>query len=58
MSEPESPLAALEQLSAEVGVSMDDLRRTVEQALTMAYKRAFEPPGDVSVRLVPETGDI
>ncbi len=58
MSEPESPLAALEQLSAEVGVSMDDLRRTVEQALAVAYKRAFEPPGDVSVRLVPETGEI
>lgn len=58
MPEQESPLAALEQLSAEVGVPMDDLRRTVEEALAIAYKRAFEPRGEVSVRLAPETGDM
>jgi len=33
--EPDSPLAALEQLSAEVGVPLDDLRRTVEEALAV-----------------------
>jgi N utilization substance protein A len=54
--EPESPLAALEQLSAEVGVPLDDLRRTVEEALAVAYKRAFEPPGEVRVHLSAETG--
>lgn len=58
MPEQESPLVALERLSAEVGVPIDDLRRTVEEALSVAYKRAFEPPGDVSVRLAPETGDM
>jgi transcription termination/antitermination protein NusA len=56
--EPESPLAALEQLSAEVGVPLDDLRRTVEEALAAAYKRAFEPAGEVAVHLSPETGDM
>jgi transcription termination/antitermination protein NusA len=55
---PESPLAALEQLSVEVGVPMEDLRRTVEEALAAAYKRAFEPPGEISVHLNPETGDM
>jgi N utilization substance protein A len=58
MTDPESPLAALQQLSAEVGVPLEDLRRTVEEALSAAYKRAFEPPGDVLVRLAPETGDM
>jgi transcription termination/antitermination protein NusA len=56
VAEPESPLAALEQLSAEVGIPLDDLRRTVEEALAAAYKRAFEPPGDVTVHLSVETG--
>jgi len=55
---PESPLAALEHLSAEVGVPLDDLRRTVEEALAAAYKRAFEPPGEVLVNLQPETGEM
>ena len=58
MAEPESPIAALQQLSAEVGVPLDDLRRTVEEALAAAYMRAFEPPGEVSVRLGPETGEM
>ena len=58
MAEPESALAALQQLSAEVGVPLDDLRRTVEEALAAAYKRAFEPSGEVSVRLGPETGEM
>ncbi len=58
MANPQSPLAALEELSAEVGVSMDDVRRTVEEALAVAYKQAFEPPGEVTVRLVPETGEM
>jgi N utilization substance protein A len=58
VSEPESPLAALQQLSAEVGVPLDDLRRTVEEALAVAYKRAFEPMGEVRVQLSPETGEM
>ena len=55
---PDSPVAALEQLSAEVGVPLDDLRRTVEEALAVAYKRAFEPAGEVSVQLLPDTGEM
>ena len=54
----ESPLAALQQLSVEVGVPLEDLRRTVEEALAAAYKRAFEPAGDISVQLLPETGEM
>ena len=54
----ESPLAALQQLSVEVGVPLEDLKRTVEEALAAAYKRAFEPAGDISVQLLPETGEM
>jgi len=56
--EPESPLAALEQLSAEVGVPLDDLRRTVEEALAAAYRRAFEPQGEIRVQLAAGTGEM
>jgi N utilization substance protein A len=58
MAAQESLLGALEQLSAEVGVPLDELRRTVEEALTAAYRRAFEPTGEVTVRLQPETGEM
>src|SRR5438105_10832299 len=58
MAAQESLLGALEQLSAEVGVPLDELRRTVEEALTAAYRRAFEPSGEVTVRLQPETGEM
>jgi N utilization substance protein A len=54
----ESPLIALERLSAEVGVPLDDLQRTVEAALAAAYMRAFAPPGEVVVRLIPVTGEL
>ena len=54
----ESPLAALERLSAEVGVPLEDLRRTVEAALAAAYVRAFAPPGAVVVELKAETGEL
>src|SRR5207253_2014980 len=54
----ESLMGALEQLSSEVGVPLDELRRTVEEALTAAYRRAFEPTGEVTVRLQPETGEM
>ncbi len=54
----ESPLAALQQLSVEVGVPLDDLQRTVQEALAAAYKRAFEPAGEIVVQLLPETGEM
>jgi transcription termination/antitermination protein NusA len=58
MAAQETLLGALEQLSAEVGVPLDELRRTVEDALTAAYRRAFETSADVTVRLQPETGEM
>ena len=53
-----SIMSALEQLNAEVGIPLDELLRTVEAALADAYKRAFAPPGEISVRLDPETGAL
>jgi N utilization substance protein A len=58
MAAQETLLGALEQLSAEVGVPLDELRRTVEDALAAAYRRAFETSADVVVRLQPETGEM
>jgi N utilization substance protein A len=54
----ESLLGALEALSADVGVPREELLRTVESALAVAYQRAFEPEGDVSVRLDPDSGEM
>lgn len=58
MAAQETLLGALEQLSVEVGVPLEELRRTVEEALTAAYRRAFEPSGEVAVTLQPETGEM
>lgn len=57
-TQPESVLGALDALSANVGIPRADLLRTVESALAVAYKRAFDPPGEVHVKLSPETGDL
>jgi transcription termination/antitermination protein NusA len=54
----ESSLTALERLSTEVGVPLEDLQRTVEAALAAAYTRAFAPPGEVVAHLVPVTGEL
>jgi N utilization substance protein A len=54
----ESPLTALQRLSAEVGVPLEDLQRTVEAALASAYTRAFAPPGEVVAHLIPVTGEL
>lgn len=56
--EKESLPAALQALSADVGVPLDDLLRSVETALAAAYVRAFEPPGEISVRLDMASGDM
>lgn len=55
---PDSLLSALEQLSAGVGVPLNELQQTVEAALAMAYQRAFTPEGAVTVRLDPETAQL
>ncbi len=49
---------ALRRLNEEVGVPLDRLVRTVEQALAWAYKRQFEPEGFIQARLDPEHGGL
>ena len=51
-------LAALELLNAELGIPLDELIRTVEQALADAYRRAFEPPGYVTVQIDTATATM
>ena len=48
-------VAALEELHKELGIPLDELIRSVEQALADAYRRAFDPPGYVTVRIDPST---
>jgi transcription termination/antitermination protein NusA len=59
-SEPatESLAEALTALCAEVGIPFEEMLHTVESALAVAYKRAFGPPGEVTVRLDTKTGAL
>ncbi len=59
-SEPstESLGEALTALCAEVGIPFEEMLHTVESALTAAYKRAFSPAGEVTVRLDVKTGAL
>src|SRR5256886_4845067 len=60
VSEPstESLAEALNALCAEVGIPFDEMLHTVEEALTVAYVRAFNPPGIVTVKLDTVTGAL
>ena len=49
---------ALSALVAELGIPFDQMLHTVEDALAVAYKRAFNPEGDVSVKLDTKTGAL
>ncbi len=49
---------ALTALCAEVGIPFEEMLHTVESALAAAYTRAFNPPGEVSVRLDTKTGAL
>jgi N utilization substance protein A len=49
---------ALSALCSELGIPVDQMLHTVEDALAIAYKRAFNPEGDVIVRLDPATGAL
>ncbi len=49
---------ALTALCAEVGIPYEEMLHTVESALAAAYTRAFNPPGEVSVRLDTKTGAL
>ena len=59
-SEPstESLAEALSALCAEVGIPFEEMLHTVESALAAAYTRAFNPPGDVTVRLDTRSGAL
>lgn len=49
---------ALTALCAEVGIPFEEMLHTVEGALAAAYIRAFNPPGQVTVRLDTATGAL
>jgi N utilization substance protein A len=59
-SEPstESLADALTALCVEVGIPFEEMLHTVEDALAVAYVRAFNPPGDVRVSLDTSTGAL
>jgi N utilization substance protein A len=59
-SEPstESLAEALTALCAEVGIPFEEMLHTVEGALAVAYTRAFNPPGHVTVKLDTATGGL
>ena len=59
-SEPstESLAEALSALCAEVGIPFEEMLHTVESALAAAYTRAFNSPGEVSVKLDTNTGAL
>jgi N utilization substance protein A len=59
-SEPstESLGEALTALCAEVGIPFEEMLATVESALAAAYKRAFSPAGEVTVKLDTKTGAL
>jgi N utilization substance protein A len=49
---------ALSALCAEVGIPFEEMLHTVEGALAVAYMRAFNPPGEVTVGLDTKTGAL
>jgi len=49
---------ALTALCAEVGIPFEEMLHTVEGALAAAYTRAFNPPGEVTVKLDTRTGAL
>ncbi len=54
----ESLAEALSALCAELGIPFEEMLHTVEAALAAAYKRAFNPDGEVTVKLDTKTGAL
>lgn len=54
----ESLADALTALCVEVGIPVDEMLHTVESALAAAYTRAFNPRGEVTVKLDTATGGL
>lgn len=50
--------SALEELNTAVGIPVEELVHEVEEALAVAYKKAFDPPGEIRVRLDSETAAL
>ncbi len=50
--------SAFSALTNHMGLSVSDLLPELENALAIAYKRAFRPPGRVDVELNIETGEL
>ena len=55
---PESLAEALTALCTELGIPFDEMLHTVEDALAVAYIRAFNPPGVVTVKLDTVSGAL
>ncbi len=51
-------MVALEQLHVELGIPLNDLVLAVEQALADAYRRAFDPPGYLTVKIDPVSTEL
>ncbi len=51
-------LTALQELNRELGIPLDDLLSSVEAALADAYRRAFTPPGYVTVKVDLATAEL
>jgi len=49
---------ALSALCSELGIPLEEMLHTVESALAAAYKRAFNPAGEVLVKLDTKTGAL
>jgi len=49
---------ALSALCAELGIPFEEMLHTVEAALAAAYKRSFNPPGELTVKLDTKTGAL
>ncbi|HEX6489259.1 MAG TPA: transcription termination factor NusA [Candidatus Dormibacteraeota bacterium] len=49
---------ALEELNRQFEIPLDDLVRALEEGLAAAYRRAFDPDGEVDVTLDPTTGAV
>src|SRR5256885_5110267 len=54
----QSRAEALTALCAEVGIPFEEMLHTVESALAAAYALAFNPPGEVTVKLDTRTGAL
>ena len=54
----ESLADALNALCTELGIPLPEMLRTVEDALAVAYVRAFNAPGAVTVKLDTKTGGL